>query len=89
MKIFYKQPDEVLDYDIDLTDWMADSDTVTGTTASADSGLTVTVSNATTTTPKIWCSSGTDGATYKVTATITTDGGRTKEVDFKIAVRAE
>ena len=89
MKTFNKQPAEVLDYDIDLTEWIASGDTVTGTTVSADAGLTVTVSNGTTTIPKIWCSSGTDGTTYKVTVTITTDGGRTKEVDFKIAVREE
>lgn len=83
---FTQQPSEVLDYDIDLTDWMASGDTVSSTTVSAETGLTVSVSNGTTTTPKIWCSGGSDGTTYKVTATIVTTDGRTKEIDFKITV---
>lgn len=87
MKKFTKQPNDVLDYDIDLTEWIATGDTVTNTTVTAETGLTVTVSNGTTTTPKIWCSSGTDGTVYKVTVTVTTDHGRTKEVDFKVSVR--
>ena len=87
MMKFTKQPADVLDYDIDLTDWMSSGDSVQNTTASAESGLTVSVSNANTTTPKVWCSSGTDGTTYKVTVTVTTTDGRTKEIDFKISVR--
>lgn len=89
MDVFNKQPNEVLDYTIDLaTNWMVSGDTVSGTTAIASpSGLSLTVTQATTTTPKIWVSNGTDGATYQITATVTTTGGRTKEVEFKIAVK--
>ena len=89
MKKFTQQPNEVLDYDIDLTEWIATGDSVQSTVASAEAGLTVTVSNGTTTTPKIWCSGGATGTTYKVTVTITTKGGRTKEIDFKVSVREE
>lgn len=86
MMKFTQQPSEILDYDIDLTDWMASGDSVTSTTVSADAGLTVSVSNGTTVTPKVWCSGGVDGTTYKVTAVIVTNDGRTKEIDFKITV---
>lgn len=83
---FTQQPSEILDYDIDLTDWMATGDGVSNTTVSATSGLTTSVSNANTATPKIWCSGGVNGTTYKVTATVVTTDGRTKEIDFKITV---
>ena len=87
MTTYTQQPSEVLDYDIDLTDWLATGDTVSGSTVTAETGLTVTIANEDTSTPKVWCSGGTDGTTYKVTVLITTSGGRTKEVDFKIKVR--
>ncbi|MBT7081600.1 MAG: hypothetical protein HN842_11825 [Gammaproteobacteria bacterium] len=89
MKKFTQQPNDVLDYDIDLSEWVATGDTITSTTASADTGLTVSVSNGTTTTPKIWCSGGADGTSYKVTVTVVTNDGRTKEIDFRLSVREE
>lgn len=36
---------------------------------------------------KVWLSGGTHGATYKLTVRVDTEGGRRKEVDFRMNVR--
>jgi len=36
---------------------------------------------------KLWVSGGTNGVSYKVTARVTSTGGRVKEVEFKVKVR--
>lgn len=87
MKVFTKQPNEVRDIDVVLTDWITGIDTVLSTTVSAPSGLTVSVSNDTTTTPKVWVSDGIHGQVYKVTVIVSTADGRVKEVDFQVSVR--
>lgn len=86
---FDKQPVEVLDYDINFSDWMQAGDTINGLTVTADTGITVNSSsyNVNTHTVKVWLAAGIDGNTYKVTATITTTNGRTKQAEIKIKVR--
>jgi D-hexose-6-phosphate mutarotase len=87
MQKFNKQPADVLDYTIDLTNWMVSGDTVTSTGAViSPAGATVTVTQSDSSQPKVWVSGGAHGSQYKVTATIITNGGRTKEVDFKVVV---
>ena len=87
MDKFTKQPNDVLDYTIDLSKWMATGDTVTSANASVNpAGLNVSVTNDTTDKPKVWASGGNDGTTYQVTLTVNTNGGRTKEFEFKLAV---
>lgn len=36
---------------------------------------------------KVWLSKGIDGTVYQLTATFTTEGGRTKEVDFRMKIK--
>jgi hypothetical protein len=36
---------------------------------------------------KVWTSGGTDGVTYKITATLTTVGGRTKQAEIRVKVK--
>tara|TARA_B100000780_G_scaffold7817_1_gene5736 strand:- start:3157 stop:3429 length:273 start_codon:yes stop_codon:yes gene_type:complete len=87
MQKFEKQSADVLDYTIDLSSWLVSTDTVTSTAATVSpNGPTVYVTQGTTTRPKIWVSGGVNGKQYKVTATIITNEGRTKEVDFKVVV---
>jgi len=87
MDIFVKQPADILDYGVDLSKWMVSGDTVSGATATVSpSGLTISVTQATTTEPKVWTSGGVDGTEYQVTLTVITAGGRTKEFEFKLVV---
>ena len=85
---FSKQPVEVLDYDIDCTDWLVSDDLLASATAVVDTaGLTVDSVLVASPRIKVWLSGGTNGATYKVTVTITTDDGRVKQVEFRVRVR--
>jgi len=87
MDIFRQQPEEILDYGVDLTKWIITGDSVISSIAkSSPSGLNTTVSNGTTSVPKVWVSGGVNDTEYKVTLTVITNGGRTKEFEFKIVV---
>lgn len=86
---FQKQPADVLDYDIDLRDWLEDTDDVI-------EGATVTISPEDELKEKstriyaqylkLWLEGGEDRKDYRVTVLIKTAEGRTKEVDFRMRV---
>lgn len=85
---FTKQPSENIDHLIDMSAWTPADDSVVSVTATAvPQGLTIFVSGSTTLKPKVWLGKGIDGVEYQVTALITTNAGRVKEVDFKLQVR--
>jgi hypothetical protein len=88
---FEKQPADVQDFDIDFTEWLTGmSDTApgpTGVTVVAEDGLTVDLATLDDGVVKVWTSGGTDGTTYKITATVVTDGGRTKQAEIRVKVK--
>ena len=85
---FIKQPADVLDYDIDYRDWLADrSDTLQSATVTAETGLTVSSFVIVQGVVKVFLSGGTDGGSYKVTCTATTAGGRVKQAEIRINVK--
>ncbi len=89
MNLFQKQPADQLDYDLDFSDWLTSTDTITGAVAVSSvptelQVLSVAISGSNV---KIWIAGGVTGSTYKVTSTISTDEGRIKELEFKIRVR--
>lgn len=85
---FSKQPVEVLDYDIDCSEWLVSDDALASATAVVD-GTGLIVDSVLISSPrvKVWLSGGTNGSTYKVTVTITTEDGRVKQVEFRVRVR--
>lgn len=85
-KAYTKDPDAVLDYSIDWSDWL-DADTISTSTWTVETGLTKgTVSNTTTLTT-VWLSGGTAGTSYSVSNRIVTAGGRTEDRTFYIEMR--
>lgn len=86
--LFDKQPGETLDYNFDLTAWLASKagDTITSFTISADPGITIVSSSKTGGVIKVFVSGGTDGVNYKITCTVSTAGGRVKQGEIEIAV---
>ncbi len=86
---YTKQPAEVLDYDIDYTDWLEAGDIIVGKTVTVDTGLNIDSSSifGASLKVKVWLSGGTHGTTYKVTVTITTLLGMVKQDEFKIRVK--
>lgn len=85
---FTKQPVEVQDYDIDFTGYLEfHNDAALSHTAAVETGLTLLSSTLTDGVVKVFVSGGTDGTTYKVSATITTQGGRVKQGDILVKVK--
>lgn len=103
MKTFEKQPADVLAYDIDFTEWFeqiprdeiqtlacvvdeaTDGD---ATNLAVDSVVKVSsTQGGPAKIAKVWVSGGLNAVTYKLTLTMVSEGGRTKEIDFKMKVR--
>jgi hypothetical protein len=85
---FVKRPGETIDYDFIFTDWLnARNDTVASFTVQSSEGITVGSTAQSSGVVKVFVSGGTAGQSYKVTATITTEGGRVKQGQIRIRVR--
>ena len=85
---FTKQPNEVLDYDVDYTDWFAArTDAPSTYTVLADAGITVVGSARTGNIIKIILAGGTTGTKYKIQTRLTTTASLVKEAEFTVAVK--
>lgn len=80
-----KDPDEVLDYQIDWSDRLG-ADTIATTTWVVPSGITKDSDTNDDTTTTIWLSGGTTGETYSLTNRITTAGGRTMDQSVRLKI---
>lgn len=85
MKTFRKQPQDHLDYDINLSDWLSEDDEVVAVTAAAPDGVELTQTSIEPGRVKLWIRGGTSGQSYKFSPLIHTKS-RVKEVDFLIIV---
>lgn len=74
-----KDPNAVLDYQFDWSEWLAASETINTSTWTADSGITVDSETETTTTATVWLSGGTAGSIYNVVNRIVTNQNRTDD----------
>ena len=88
LKKFSQDPDEVLDYTLDWSDWLPNGDVITSATATGEAGLTVgaTVSFTTTTTT-VWLSGGTAGSEYDVSVHVVTTGGREGDRSITLQIK--
>ena len=82
---FKKDPQAVLDYQIDWSDWLG-SDTIDVSTWIVPEGLALETDSNTTTTATVWLSGGTARRNYNVTNEIVTAGGRTDDRTITIKV---
>jgi len=87
-KSFIKDPGDVLDYQINWADWLAD-DTISGTksTWTVETGITEDSNTNTTTGTIIWVSGGTAGENYNLVNHIETVSGRKADRTIVIKVR--
>jgi hypothetical protein len=76
--IFLKDPNAVLDYVNDWSDWLG-TDTIVTSTWTAPTGITVDSNAKTDTSTTVWLSGGTTGITYSVVNRIVTAAGRTED----------
>jgi hypothetical protein len=90
--LFYKDPDDTLDYGVNLSGWLETGEEIDSSSWAVDTGITVGVDSyapsASATQTKIWLSGGTVGETYELTNTITTDNvpPRIIERSFRVKV---
>jgi hypothetical protein len=80
---FRKDPDAVLDYAVDWSEWL-DDDTITASEWTVPDGITADSDSNTTTLATVWLSGGTLGQTYSLVNHITTAAGREEDQTIKI-----
>ena len=80
-----KDPQGVLDYMIDWSDWLG-SDVISTSTWTVPAGITKDSDSFGATTTTIWLSSGTDSTTYTLRNKIVTAAGRTAYRSISIPV---
>ena len=87
-KLFYKDPNAVLDYAVDWSTWLATGESISTYSVSVDSSLitiaTYSVSSAVVT---AWLSGGYVGQSYTVSVKVVTSGSRTDERSFKVKIK--
>lgn len=83
---FQKDPDDVLDYSFDWSQWLATNETISTFTALPSPGITVNSTSNTVSITTVWLSGGTAGTPYTVTHRIVTNQSRT--VDRTMTIRA-
>lgn len=85
----FKDPNEVLDYDIDWTLRLA-GDTIATSTWTIDNGsVTVNSNSFSSTDTKVWLSGGTLGESCLLTNRITTTGLRTMDQSVKLKIKSK
>lgn len=82
-----KQSADVLDYDIDYSQWLPSGDHVQNALATAPTGITIDSTFVNDPFVKIWLAGGTSGTSYKITVTVTTQDGRVKQDEFNVRVK--
>tara|TARA_R100000734_G_C3282509_1_gene75830 strand:+ start:365 stop:676 length:312 start_codon:yes stop_codon:yes gene_type:complete len=79
-----KDPESVLDYTINWSDFLTTGDTISSATYTVDTGLTKDSNSNTTTTTTVTLSGGTAGTVYTVKCVIATAASRTVARRFRV-----
>lgn len=92
---FIQDPQAVLDYTLDWSNWLVEDDFLAHVSFTAPDGINIlsqNVSDSVVTDREnvcatVWLSGGTVGVTYNVTCHIVTDGGREDDRTFQLVIR--
>ena len=82
-----KDPDEVLDYQVDWSARLASGDSVQSSTWTLDSGLSQNSASIASPKTTIWLSGGTAGKTATIVNRVVTTQGRTMEETIALPIR--
>jgi hypothetical protein len=85
----YKQPGDVLDFNVDFSKWITEDDVITTIEAVIDPTGAAVIDAVENVNPvvKVWIKGGEDNASYKVTVKVGTSLGRVKETEFRLRIR--
>lgn len=88
-QFFVKDPQAILDYKFDWSDWLAAGETIESYTLDPQSGIAVTDDEATDsdTSVTVWLSGGSVGSAYTVGCYIVTSDGRQDERTIIVEVK--
>lgn len=86
VKTYLKDPDSVLDYGFDWSDWLATDETISTSSWTVPDGITEDSDAKTTIKTSVWLSGGTAGETYEIINKIVTNQSRTDERTLSIRV---
>jgi len=86
MTAFTKDPNAVLNYDFDWSDWLGTGEVISSIDVAADTGLTVDSSSNTDDTVTVTLSGGTVGESYTVRCRITTNSSPAQTDDRSMTV---
>ena len=86
-QVYLKDPEAILDFAFDWSDWLATSETISTRTITVPSGLTQSSTDTESSgVVTVWLSGGTVGQIYDVECKIVTNASRTDERTMKIKV---
>jgi hypothetical protein len=84
--VWRHDPDAVLDYTIDWSQWLGDGETIAASTWDVPAGLTEVDESETTTATSVRVSGGTAGTMYSVTNHIVTSTGQEDDRTIRLNV---
>ena len=89
MSNFIKDPDAILDYKVDWSEWLDTDETISTQTTLASTGITVESSGIfdSSTSVVAWLSGGTANSRYRITSRITTSAGRTDDRSYMVSIK--
>ena len=86
--VFFKTPDERLDFDVDFARWLPAGDSIASATATITWGTaTIDATEVIGTAVKVWIEDGDDGDMSHVKVLATTAEGRVAEMCFRLRVK--
>ena len=86
MSTYTKDPDAVLDYVVDWTEWLGSDDVITEASWQVAPPLSVTSSENTEHTATVWLAGGEIGETHRATCRIVTNKGRTEDRTIRLRI---
>jgi hypothetical protein len=80
-KLFTKDPDAVLDYKFDWSNWLESGEVIDSYVLTIPTGITKVSDSEDNTSVTVWLSGGTAGTQYQIACKITTDSTPVARVD--------
>lgn len=89
MADFIKDPNAVLDYGFDWSDWLQSGETITSSTWINPDSITVNSSSNLPESTVIWVSGGTAGKTYRLTNRVVTNNSPARTEDRTLTIEVQ
>lgn len=86
MRTWDKDPQAVLPWEFDWSDWLEVGETISSATVTVATGLTLQSQSNTSTVVTVWLSGGTLGATYTVACRVTTSLAKVDERTLAVRI---